>query len=86
MIATVVMSLSVAGTFNQHHHYSNLIRFMYAQIKKKNLRRRYVASKVVSFNVIPFCLFAFIQYLPVFRLTLEMSTAHIYFISLDTVV
>jgi len=25
MIATVIMSLSVAGTFNQHHNYSNLI-------------------------------------------------------------
>jgi len=46
MVATVVM-LSVAGTFNQHHNYSNLIHFMCGQIKKKKLRRRCVASKVV---------------------------------------
>ena len=36
MIATVVMSLFVAGTFIQLHNSFNLIHFMYGQIKKKN--------------------------------------------------
>jgi len=40
MIATVVMSLFVAGTFNQLHNHSNLIRFIYGQIKKKKTKKK----------------------------------------------
>jgi hypothetical protein len=43
----------------------------------------YVASKVISFNVISFCLFVFIRYHPVFNFALELSSAHIYCFNLD---